>query len=101
VIPFFTTKDALDWNPQVARRRGRSRKTWRRTIEEEIREMGKTEERLSHWQSREEDGEASQEPCVPLGTKGIKSSFLQPSAHCELGFIFVAFDPLPVVMSVL
>jgi hypothetical protein len=35
-------KDALDWNPQGARRRGRPRKTWRRTIEEEIREMGKT-----------------------------------------------------------
>jgi hypothetical protein len=35
-------KDALDWDPQGARRRGRPRKTWRRTIEEEIREMGKT-----------------------------------------------------------
>jgi hypothetical protein len=35
-------KDALDWNPQGARSRGRPRKTWRRTIEEEIREMGKT-----------------------------------------------------------
>jgi hypothetical protein len=35
-------KDALDWNSQGARRRGRPRKTWRRTIEEEITEMGKT-----------------------------------------------------------
>jgi hypothetical protein len=35
-------KDALDWNPQGARRRGRPRKTWGRTLEEEIREMGKT-----------------------------------------------------------
>jgi hypothetical protein len=35
-------KDALDWNPQGARRRGRRRKTWRRTIEEEITEMGKS-----------------------------------------------------------
>jgi hypothetical protein len=32
--------DALDWNPQGARRR-RPRKTWRRTIEEKITEMGK------------------------------------------------------------
>jgi hypothetical protein len=35
-------KDVLDWNPQGARRRGRPRKTWRRTIEEKITEMGKT-----------------------------------------------------------
>jgi hypothetical protein len=35
-------KDALDWNPQGARRRGRPRKTWRRTIEKEITEIGKT-----------------------------------------------------------
>jgi hypothetical protein len=34
-------KDVLDFNPQVARRRGRTRKTWRRT-KEEITEMGKT-----------------------------------------------------------
>jgi hypothetical protein len=35
-------KNALDWNPQGARRRERPRRTWRRTIEEEITEMGKT-----------------------------------------------------------
>jgi hypothetical protein len=34
-------KDILVSNPQVARRRGRPRKTWR-TIEEEITEMVKT-----------------------------------------------------------
>jgi hypothetical protein len=32
----------LDLNPQGARRRGRPRKTWRRTIEREITDMGKT-----------------------------------------------------------
>jgi hypothetical protein len=37
-----TEKDALDWNPQGARRRGRPRKTWRKTIEEDMIEMGKT-----------------------------------------------------------
>jgi len=30
-------KTALDWNPQGYRRRGRPKKTWRRTIEDEIR----------------------------------------------------------------
>jgi hypothetical protein len=35
-------KAALYWNPQGARRRGRPRKTWRRSVEEVIGEKGKT-----------------------------------------------------------
>jgi hypothetical protein len=35
-------KSALDWNPQGYRRRGRPRRTWRRTIEDEMRGTGKT-----------------------------------------------------------
>jgi hypothetical protein len=35
-------KTALDWNPQGYRRRGRLRRTWRRTIEDEIRGTGKS-----------------------------------------------------------
>jgi hypothetical protein len=34
--------DVLDWNPQADRRSELPRKTWRRTREEEITEMGKT-----------------------------------------------------------
>jgi hypothetical protein len=30
-------KNALDWNPQGYRRRGRLKRTWRRTTEDEIR----------------------------------------------------------------
>jgi hypothetical protein len=30
-------KTALDWNPQGYRRRGRPKRTWRRTMEDEIR----------------------------------------------------------------
>ena len=30
-------KTVLDWNPQEYRRRGRPKRTWRRTIEDEIR----------------------------------------------------------------
>jgi len=30
-------KTALDWNPQGYRRRGRPKRRWRRTIEDEIR----------------------------------------------------------------
>jgi hypothetical protein len=35
-------KTALDWNPQGYRRRGRSKRTWRRTIEDEIRGTGRS-----------------------------------------------------------
>ena len=35
---FFTIETtALDWNPQGYRRRGKSKRTWQRTIEDEIR----------------------------------------------------------------
>jgi hypothetical protein len=33
-------RQALDWNPQGARKRGRPKQSWRRTIEEEGRERG-------------------------------------------------------------
>jgi hypothetical protein len=33
---------ALDWNPQGTRKRGRPKKTWRRSIIEEARREGKT-----------------------------------------------------------
>ena len=35
-------KTALDWNPRGYRRRGRPRRTWRRTIEDEIRGKGRS-----------------------------------------------------------
>jgi hypothetical protein len=35
-------KSVLDWNPQMARRRGHPKKTWKRTIEDEAMEAGKT-----------------------------------------------------------
>jgi hypothetical protein len=35
-------KTALDWNLQGYRRRGRPKRTWRRTIEDEIRNTGRT-----------------------------------------------------------
>jgi hypothetical protein len=35
-------KTALDWNPQGYRRRGRPKRTWRMTIEYEIRNTGRS-----------------------------------------------------------
>ena len=37
-------KTALNWNPQGYRRRGRLKRMWRRTIEDEIRGTGKNME---------------------------------------------------------
>jgi hypothetical protein len=34
-------KLTLDWNPQRYRRRGRPKRTWRRTIENEIKNTGR------------------------------------------------------------
>jgi len=35
-------KTALDWNPRGYRRRGRPKRTWRRTIKDEIRSTGRS-----------------------------------------------------------
>jgi hypothetical protein len=35
-------KTALDWNPQGYRRRCRPKRTWRRTIDDEIRSTGRS-----------------------------------------------------------
>jgi len=37
-----TEKTTLDWNPQGYRRRGRPKRMWRRTIEDEIRNTGRS-----------------------------------------------------------
>ena len=34
-------KPALDWNPQGYRGRGKPKRTWRRTIQDEIRSTGR------------------------------------------------------------
>ena len=36
------TRQALTWNPQGKRKRGRPRNTWRRDMESEVRKMGYT-----------------------------------------------------------
>jgi hypothetical protein len=36
------TLQALEWNPPGKRNRGRPRNTWRRTVEKELAEIGKT-----------------------------------------------------------
>ena len=41
-------RQALDWNPQGKRRKGRPKTTWRRTVEQEIKEEGKTWGEVKH-----------------------------------------------------
>jgi hypothetical protein len=43
-------KQALDWNLQGARRRGRLKQTWKRTIMEEAGKCGKTWNQVRDWQ---------------------------------------------------
>ena len=37
-----TTRQALKWNPQGKRKRGRPRNSWRRDLEDDIKRMGRT-----------------------------------------------------------
>lgn len=42
---WIVEKTSLDWNLLGARKRGRPKKTWKRTVEEELKEVGKNLER--------------------------------------------------------
>jgi hypothetical protein len=64
----------LDWNHQGVRRTGRPRKTCRRTIEEEITELGKAWREVKALENQRKRWRSFKEPCVPSGTKGIKSN---------------------------
>ena len=44
--PTNTTRQALKWNPQGKRKRGRPRNSWRRDLESEVINMGRTWEQL-------------------------------------------------------
>ena len=35
-----TTRQALQWNPQGTRRRGRPRETWKRCVEKDMKQLG-------------------------------------------------------------
>jgi hypothetical protein len=38
----YIQKSALEWHPQGYRRRGRPKRTWRRTIDDEIKGTGRS-----------------------------------------------------------
>ena len=45
-------KTALGWNPRGYRRRGRPKRTWRRTIQDEIRSTGMERGQRDSWRSQ-------------------------------------------------
>jgi hypothetical protein len=69
-----TEKQALDWNPQKARRGGRPKETWKRTVLEGAENEEIYGARLRSWRATESDGDASQLSYVPNGTKGYTTS---------------------------
>jgi hypothetical protein len=54
-------RHALDWNPQGVRKRGRTRKTWKRTTERDLQKVGIS------W--KEAKGLALRRPYVPHANK--------------------------------
>jgi hypothetical protein len=57
---------ALNWHPQGARRRGLPRKTWKKTVEEEAAEMGKTWKDVKRLANNRTHGDVSQMPYAPV-----------------------------------
>jgi hypothetical protein len=64
-------RSALVWNPQGARRRRRPKKTWKRTVEEEAMEVGKTWREVKKLLTGS-DGSVSQMPYPPEGATRIR-----------------------------
>jgi hypothetical protein len=58
-------RQVLYWNPQVRRKREGPKRTWRRTVEEEIGKVGKPKLEPKTGST----GDASWEPCAPEGAK--------------------------------
>ena len=57
-------REALDWNPQGKRRRGRPRHTWRRTVHSEAVEKGKNWNEVKRMAEIGPDGGVLWTPCA-------------------------------------
>jgi len=64
-------KTALHWNPQGYRRRRRPKRTWRRTIEDEIRSTRRSQNEVKGIAGDAMPGSASWMPYAPQGVKGF------------------------------
>jgi hypothetical protein len=80
--PLGIERQVLNRNPQGQCKRGRPKRTWRRTVEEEIGKVGK---KLEPWLRTGYAGDASRKPYSPEGVKENKSC-------CELHIIWKEND---------
>jgi len=64
-----TEKTALDWNPQGYRRRVRMKRTWRRTIEDEIRNTRRSRNEVKGIAG---DRNSWRSSCMPYASQGVK-----------------------------
>jgi hypothetical protein len=76
----------LDWNPQGYRRRGRLKRTWRRTIEDEIRNTGRSWNEVKRIAGDRNAGSSS---CMPYAPQGVKGTDDDNDEYCYSTFCFV------------
>jgi hypothetical protein len=69
--PQATERRVLNWNPLGRRKGGRLKRTWRRTVKEEI---GKVRKKLEPRPKTGSTGDASWKAYAPEGVKGNKAS---------------------------
>jgi hypothetical protein len=68
-------RQVLNWNLQERRKRGRPKRTRRRTVEEEFGKERKTrEKKLEPWPKTGSPGDDTWNPYAPEGVVGNKSS---------------------------
>ncbi|XP_070189011.1 uncharacterized protein [Littorina saxatilis] len=68
------TRQALTWNPQGKRKRGRPRNSWRRDTEAELKRQGNSWTEAEKTQQRAEcDGEMPSMAYAPLGAQGLSN----------------------------
>lgn len=77
------SRQALDWNPQGKRKRGRPKQTWRRTVEREIQEEGKTWGELKCLAQNRVRWRSFVAALRPPGIKGNKSSKSMIDTHLD------------------
>ena len=67
------SRQALKWNPQGKRNRGRPRATWRRSTEQELKAMGKSWKELEKLaRNRGKWRTLVRDLCVSHGVKGLR-----------------------------
>ena len=70
-------KTAMHWTPEGKRKRGRPKITWRRTVEKEIKEMGKTWEGIKF-------GKANWIKSIHINVTSPSKSYSKLTGHIQV-----------------